>query len=203
MRAQASRWPREHTHRLLFSWCSLPRLWPVSQPSCQLKSCTGLGSKRNSRLSVTALQGWVSEAGADHAQRRKFSLSALTGLGLAGWLIIASLGPWAGTLLFGSWPDFWTCFWFGLSFLLVCVTTSTGAHWLVPAKRMPIVFSSTIAGAVVGLPAMVILAHLLGGQGGALGLVLGEVAVTAIQMRAIVSLLRDKTPEDKTEDISS
>jgi O-antigen/teichoic acid export membrane protein len=152
-----------------------------------------------------SLQGWVSEFGADHRERRKFSLMALTGLGLAGWLIMALLGPWASTLLFGAAlaADFWTCFWFGLSFLLVCVTTSTGAHWLVPAKRMRVVFSSTIAGAVVGLPAMMILSTLMGGQGGALGLVIGEIAVTAIQVRAILQLHRNKTPDSNVEEVSS
>lgn len=152
-----------------------------------------------------SLQGWVSEFGADHKHRRKFSLMALTGLGLAGWLIMTLVGPWASALLFGAAlaADFWTCFWFGLSFLLVCVTTSTGAHWLVPAKRMRVVFSSTITGAVVGLPAMIILSGLMGGAGGALGLAIGEIAVTAIQLRAVLQLLQDKAPEDRTEEVPS
>ncbi|UUL77758.1 polysaccharide biosynthesis C-terminal domain-containing protein [Pseudarthrobacter sp. Fe7] len=152
-----------------------------------------------------SLQGWVNEFGSDHKERRRFSLLVLSGLGAAGWLILSLLGPWVSTVLFGPAlaADFWTCFWFGLSFLLVCVTTSTGAHWLVPAKQMRVVFSSTIAGAVVGLPAMVILAHLMGGQGGALGLVAGEIAVTAIQLRAIIRLMREPSPKDRTEDIPS
>lgn len=151
-----------------------------------------------------SLQGWVSEYGADHSARRRFSLLALSGLGASGWLILAVLGPWASSLLFGPAlaADFWTCFWFGLSFLLVCVTTSTGAHWLVPAKRMRVVFVSTIVGAVVGLPAMIFLSMVMGGQGGALGLVIGEVAVTAIQARAILQLLRDRKPDDKVEGAS-
>lgn len=151
-----------------------------------------------------SLQGWVSEFGTDHRQRRKFSLVALSGLGTAGWLIMALLGPWASTLLFGPAlaADFWTCFWFGLSFLLVCVTTSTGAHWLVPAKQMRVVFTSTIAGAVVGLPAMIVLAGLMGGQGGALGLAIGEILVTAIQFAAVLRLIRAKAPEDKVEGLT-
>lgn len=152
-----------------------------------------------------SLQGWVSEHGTDHRHRRKFSLMALTGLGLAGWLILSLLGPFVSERLFGAEraADFWTCFWFGLSFLLVCVTTSTGAHWLVPAKRMKAVFASTITGAVVGLPAMAILSSLMGVQGGALGLAIGEVAVTLIQLRAIVQLLGDKAPEDRNEEVPS
>ncbi|WP_285240739.1 polysaccharide biosynthesis C-terminal domain-containing protein [Pseudarthrobacter sp. MEB009] len=142
-----------------------------------------------------SLQGWVSEHGGDHTRRRVFSLRALTGLGLAGWALLALLGPWVSFMLFPKVPaDFWTCFWFGLSFFLVCVTTSTGAHWLVPAKKMRVVFYSTIVGAVLGLPAMIILSGLMGGQGGALGLVIGEVAVTVIQLLAILRLVRGEAP---------
>lgn len=140
-----------------------------------------------------SLQGWVSDFAGNHARRRKYSLIALSGLGLVGWLLLSVAGPWATALLFSEElsADYGTCFWFGLSFFLVCVTSSTGAHWLVPAKRMRTVLSSTIAGAVVGVPAMVILAGLMGGQGGALGLALGEIVVTAIQMRVVMQLLKD------------
>lgn len=152
-----------------------------------------------------SLQGWVNEFGSDHKERRRFSLLALSVLGAAGWLILSLLGPWVSATIFGAAyaAEFWTCFWFGLSFLLVCVTTSTGAHWLVPAKQMRVVFSSTITGALVGLPAMVILAHLMGGPGGALGLAVGEIAVTLIQLRAIMRLLRETSPKDRTEEIPS
>ncbi len=152
-----------------------------------------------------SLQGWVSDFDADHAKRRKYSLMALSGLGLAGWLILAIAGPWASSLLFSDVlaADFWTCFWFGLSFFLVCVTTSTGAHWLVPAKRMRAVLTSTIAGAAVGVPAMFILTAFMGGQGGALGLALGEIVVTAIQIRVILTLLKDPDVNSTAKTVTS
>lgn len=152
-----------------------------------------------------SLQGWVSDFGADHASRRKYSLMALSGLGLAGWLVLSVAGPWASSLLFSEAlaADFWTCFWFGLSFFLVCVTTSTGAHWLVPAKRMRTVLTSTIAGAAVGVPAMFILASLMGGQGGALGLALGEVVVTAIQVFVVLRLLKDPEAKRAAKQVTS
>jgi hypothetical protein len=140
-----------------------------------------------------SLQGWVSDFGADHARRRKYSLIALSGLGAAGWIVLSVAGPWVSSLLFSEAlaASFWTCFWFGLSFLLVCVTTSTGAHWLVPAKRMRTVLTSTIAGAVVGVPAMIVLSALMGGPGGGLGLALGEIVVTVIQLRVVLRMLSD------------
>ncbi|MDQ0673458.1 O-antigen/teichoic acid export membrane protein [Pseudarthrobacter siccitolerans] len=152
-----------------------------------------------------SLQGWVSDFAGDHARRRKYSLIALSGLGLMGWLLLAVAGPWATALLFSEalTADFWTCFWFGLSFLLVCVTSSTGAHWLVPAKRMRTVLSSTVSGAVVGVPAMIILTGLFGGQGGALGLALGEIVVTAIQMRVVLHLLREPESDSASKQAAS
>lgn len=152
-----------------------------------------------------SLQGWVSDFDGDHARRRKYSLYALSGLGIVGWLLLAVAGPWATALLFSE-PlaaDFWTCFWFGLSFLLVCVTTSTGAHWLVPAKRMRTVLTSTIAGAVVGVPAMIILAASMGGQGGALGLALGEIVVTVVQLRVVFRLLKDPDANNAAKQVAS
>ncbi|WP_457950670.1 lipopolysaccharide biosynthesis protein [Pseudarthrobacter sp. alpha12b] len=151
-----------------------------------------------------SLQGWVSEFGGDHARRRKYSLIALSGLGIVGWLVLALAGPWATSLLFSAAlaADFWTCFWFGLSFLLVCVTSSTGAHWLVPANRMRTVLTSTISGALVGVPAMIILAGLMGGPGGALGLALGEIVVTAIQMRIVLRMLRDPDVNSATKQVA-
>ena len=152
-----------------------------------------------------SLQGWVSEFGSDHSRRRKLSLVALSGLGAVGWLLLAFAGPWATALLFSE-PlaaDFWTCFWFGLSFLLVCVTTSTGAHWLVPAKRMRTVLTSTVSGALVGIPAMIILAGLMGGTGGALGLAVGEIVVTVIQMRVVLVLLRHPDSDNCSQRVAS
>jgi O-antigen/teichoic acid export membrane protein len=152
-----------------------------------------------------SLQGWVSEFGGDHARRRKLSLAALSGLGAVGWLLLAVAGPWASALLFSAplAPGFWTCFWFGLSFLLVCVTSSTGPHWLVPAKRMRAVLTSTVSGALVGIPAMIILAGLMGEAGGALGLALGEIVVTVIQLRVVLRLLRQPDADNSSQQVAS
>jgi hypothetical protein len=50
---------------------------------------------------------------------------------------------------------------------------------------------------------MMILSSLMGGQGGALGLVIGEIAVTAIQVRAILQLHRNKAPDSNVEEVPS
>jgi O-antigen/teichoic acid export membrane protein len=147
-----------------------------------------------------SLQGWVAEVGSDHARRRRFSLIALTSLGVVGWAGFSFLGPLATRLLFGEAiaANFATCFWFGASFLLVCITTSTGAHWLVPLGRMKIVFWSTIAGAAVGLPAILFLSITMQGTGGAMGLTIGELVVTAIQVIALLPSRRRRKLQEAT-----
>ena len=140
----------------------------------------------------SSLQGWVAEIDSDHVKRRKFSLLCHAVLGLAGLAGFALLGPFVTQILFGTAlaADFATCFWFGLAFLFISVNTSTGSHWLVPMGRIRAVFWSTVAGAAVGLPAMLALSISLQGAGGALGLAIGEFVVCAVQAIALLGLMR-------------
>lgn len=134
-----------------------------------------------------SLQGWVAEIGSNHAKRRKFSLLSHILLGLCGLLGLSLVGPLATRLLFGDVlaADSATCAWLGLAFFFVSLNTSTGSHWLVPMGRIRVVFWSTVAGASVGLPAMMFLAWRMEGAGGALGLAIGEFVVCAVQCAAI------------------
>lgn len=136
----------------------------------------------------SSLQGWVAEIDGDQLKRRKFSLLSHTILGIAGLAGFALLGPFVTQLLFGP-PlaaDLATCLWFGVAFLFVSINTSTGSHWLVPAGRIRAVFWSTVAGAAIGLPAMLFLSTLMQGAGGALGLAIGEFVVCAVQGVALL-----------------
>lgn len=140
-----------------------------------------------------SLQGWVAEVDGDHSKRRKFSLLSHTLLGLAGLAGFSFLGPLLTQILFGQAlaADFATCFWFGIAFLFVSINTSTGSHWLVPAGRIRDVLWSTVAGAAIGLPAMVVLSSQMQGAGGALGLAIGEFVVCAVQGVAIIRVFRN------------
>ena len=136
----------------------------------------------------SSLQGWVAEIEGDHLKRRKFSLLSHTVLGVTGLAGLSLLGPVVTRLLFGQ-PlaaDLATCFWFGMAFLFISINTSTGSHWLVPTGRIRAVFWSTVAGATVGLPAMLVLSTFMQGAGGALGLAIGEFVVCAVQGAALL-----------------
>lgn len=140
-----------------------------------------------------SLQGWVAEHGARTRERMKFSLLSHGILGVLGLLIIVIFGPPATRLIFGDSvaADLPTCFWFGLAFLFVSLNTATGAHILVPLGRIRAVLCSTVAGAGIGLPAMVILGQTMQGTGAAVGLAIGELVVCCVQGAAIIRLQKN------------
>lgn len=145
-------------------------------------------------MAITALgnslQGWVAERGADRARRIAFSVLCHFALGLGGLAVFAALGPWLSAVTFGDAvaADWGTCVWLGVATLLVSINTSLGAHGLVPLGRVRVVFRSTIAGAVIGLPLMAYLAYVFGAAGCAAGLAIGELVVAVMQAWALARL---------------
>ncbi|WLQ07123.1 hypothetical protein [Arthrobacter oryzae] len=136
-------------------------------------------------------QGWVSAHSVGAVRSRMLvAVSAHALLGLLGFFAIATAGNPATAALFG--PSLaastMTSFWYGLAFLAVAINTSTGLHILVPTKHTSMVFWSTVCGAAVGIPAMAYFSSVSGGEGGALGLALGEVAVCLVQFVCILWL---------------
>lgn len=137
---------------------------------------------RFSLMAVVAVgntfQGWVAEHPFPASKRRmQLSLAALGGLGVMGGAALAVLGPWATGLLFGAElsASGATSAWYGLAFLGICLSTSLGRHVLVPLGYTHRLFLATVIGAVVGLPAMALLARSFGAAGGAAGYAASEV----------------------------
>lgn len=139
-----------------------------------------------------SLQGWVAEHGAETRDRMRFSLMSHGALGILGLLTMVVVGPTATKLMFGDSvsADLPTCFWFGLSFLFVSLNTAMGAHILVPLGKVRAVLWSTVAGAVVGLPAMIVFSQGMQGTGAALGLAIGELIVCIVQGVTIIQFRR-------------
>jgi O-antigen/teichoic acid export membrane protein len=137
-------------------------------------------------------QGWVTGQGVGPVKRRMLiAISAHCLLGLLGLLAMATAGSIATAALFGPTvaATSTTSFWYGIAFLAVAVNTSTGLHILVPTGHTSMVFWSTVVGAGVGIPAMAYFSSAYGGEGGALGLALGEISVCLVQF-ACISWLR-------------
>lgn len=141
----------------------------------------------------SSFQGWVAEDSPNRISRRmRISVYSHTGLGIVGFLAIASLGSPATKFLFGESvaADQLTAFFYGLAFLAVSVNTSTGRHILVPLGRVKMVLFSTTVGAIVGVICMVILGSAFGGAGGAAGLAAGELSVCLVQIIALIRARR-------------
>lgn len=142
---------------------------------------------------ANAFQSWTVEGElADRARRLRVALGAHVAVGVVGWAVLATLGPWVSGLLFGpavaaTAP---VCFWLGASFLLVSARISMTRHILVPAGRIHQVVVSTVAGAVIGIPAIAYLSWSIGPVGAALGLLLGELVATALVAVPAVGHLR-------------
>jgi O-antigen/teichoic acid export membrane protein len=143
-----------------------------------------------------AFQGWVAEVGKGERRRRmKVAVLSHTGLGLVGMLGLGILGPWFSALLFGSEVAATSavCWGYGAAFLAVSLNSALGKHVLVPLGRTRVVFWSTVVGASIGVPALAVLATLMGGAGGAWGLALGEWAVCLFQAVVLVRILTKGT----------
>ncbi len=132
---------------------------------------------------ANAFQSWTVEGPAhDRARRLRVALGAHVGVGLVGWAVLAALGPWASATLFGDEVTAArsACVWLGAAFVLVSARISMTRHVLVPAGRIRVVVVSTVAGALVGLVAIVSLTVALGPVGAAMGLTASEAVAAGI-----------------------
>lgn len=105
-----------------------------------------------------AFQGWVLEKDApDRPARHRLAITCHIGLGVAGGLGIALLGPWATGVVLG--PDVrattTTCVLFGIAFVCISSTTPFIRNVLIPHGRFRLVLAVTCSSAVVGLTIMI------------------------------------------------
>jgi len=142
---------------------------------------------------ANAFQSWTVEAGrAGRGRRLRFAVLAHGLLGVTGWLVFAVAGPWVSGLLFG--PQVRAtqavCFWLGAAFVLLSLRTAVVRLVLVPEGKVRIVFAATMAGTLVGIPAIVGLTSLVGPVGAAWALVLSEVVSAAVLASPTVREMR-------------
>ncbi|MGN6126009.1 MAG: polysaccharide biosynthesis protein, partial [Humibacter sp.] len=106
-----------------------------------------------------AFQAWVLDPAADDTRRRHgIAFAALGGLGAAGGVGIALLGPWATSLLFGAdvAADPADSALFGLAFLFISCATPLVRNILIPSGRYRLVLTATIVSASVGVSTMLV-----------------------------------------------
>ena len=127
-----------------------------------------------------AFQGWVLEPDVrDRPARHRLAVWSHVGLGLVGGAAFAALGPWVTGLLFGA--DVAAprdvCLWYGLAFLFLSASTPPIRNLLVPAGKVRLVLTWTLASAVVGLAFMVGAAVAGWSAGVAAGMALSELVL--------------------------
>lgn len=143
---------------------------------------------------VNAMQGWVAESG-DAVQRRKRGhrgLAVLAMIGIVGALAIWLAGPLATGILFGA-PlaiDGFTSLTVGVAFLAIALNSAIGRLLLVPLGAVAWVTWSTVVGAVLGIPGILVGTALFGVHGAASAFALSEIAVVLVQAGALAVLTR-------------
>lgn len=140
-----------------------------------------------------AFQSWTVEGGIGAlGGRLRRALRAHIVIGLLGWVVFAAAGPPVSALLFGPAVEAQraVCLWLGAAFMLASTRTSLTRHVLVPAGRIRVVFTSTVIGALVGIPLVAVLTWSLGPVGGALGVLVSEAVSTAILVPPAMHRLR-------------
>ncbi|MFB9645814.1 polysaccharide biosynthesis protein [Microbacterium terregens] len=148
-----------------------------------------------------AFQAWVLEPAApDRHRRHRLAIVSHVSLGVLGGLAIAALGPWATALLFGASvaaapvPSAL----FGVAFFFLSTTTPLIRNILIPSHKYRLVFTATIAAAVVGLATMI--AGSAAGSAGlvALGVAASEATAFAVLVIPAVRALRQMPEPDVT-----
>ncbi|MDQ0768572.1 O-antigen/teichoic acid export membrane protein [Pseudarthrobacter defluvii] len=152
------------------------------------------------RFAVTAfspvlqfVQGWIPDGGPEavgHRIRRASQLAPM--MGLLGGALLAAAGPWAAQLLVPGQNNFGFNLStpVGVSFAAVAVSQVIGLACLVPIGKARELASSTIVGALFGVPLILLGAVNFGVTGVVWGMALSEVAVAAFQIRVLRRHLR-------------
>ncbi|MBM0126854.1 hypothetical protein [Pimelobacter simplex] len=139
-----------------------------------------------------ALQGWVAVEPSARPRRFRIALAAHAALGLLGLLAFAVVGGPLTELLFGSdlrVPEDVSIA-LGLAFFFLSLNTSLGRHVLATSRRVRELLVSTVLGAAVGVPAVLLLSAAHGAAGGAVGLAGAEAVVCGYQAVVARALLR-------------
>lgn len=141
---------------------------------------------------TNAVQGWVAEDENPEVKLRRAarSITILAALGALGFAACSFLGPLATALLFGAnlAIDTPTAVAIGLAFFAIALNTGVGRLLLIPFGLVGWVTISTLIGAAVGVPGMIVGATSAGAAGAAFGFAISEVVVVVVQVIAFLAL---------------
>lgn len=133
---------------------------------------------------TNAFQGWVVDPDpVEAARRRGVALRIHLGVGITGAVAYTAAAPVVASLLFGAdlAPSYLLAAFYGATFAALAVASSLAQHFLVPAGQVRGVLTSTVLGAAVGVPAILLLSGQIGAAGAGAGLFLSEAVVLVTQ----------------------
>lgn len=141
----------------------------------------------------SAMQGWVGSALNREQRMGRVRLAILmnAGLGVVAALVFGFFGPFASQLVFSGSATIPPMFAWTLAgvVILVSVSRATGGIGLVALQRVDVIARSATAGAIVGVPTLLLGGLMLGPVGGALGELAAEGTVLAVQARGLRGIL--------------
>lgn len=143
------------------------------------------------------LQKWVLEAAWEQGRTRRHlvALALHFVVGIVGLLVLVILGPWLTAAFLGSAvappPSMFPAY--GVTYLIISLTTPLIRNVLVPANRNRVVLTAIISSACVGLPVMALLGATVGATAVVWGLAASEVVVlTIVGIAATKEILRQR-----------
>ncbi|WP_292700437.1 hypothetical protein [Microbacterium sp. 69-10] len=138
----------------------------------------------------SAMQGWIGSSPERGERRRRVRLAVMINatFGAIAAIAFGVAAPLASSLIFtGSAtipsPLAWS---FAIVVTLVATSRATGSIALVSIRRIDVIARSASAGALVGVPAILLGGLVLGPVGGVLGEVAAEGTVLAVQARGLL-----------------
>lgn len=157
--------------------------------------------ERLQRMTLTVLQsvpnfmqGWVGRAPDRVLRLRRATRSILLNaiMGAAAGAVFAALAPWVSSVLFSGvvTVSFTLSALGGCMIFIVCVSRATGNIALVALRNIRAISLSALAGALVGVPAILLLAFHFGPLGALLGEIAAEATVLLIQLSAVRRALK-------------
>jgi hypothetical protein len=143
-----------------------------------------------------ALQGWVGKPGDPRERLRRAWLAILINLAVgavAGATFALAAPALSGLVFSGVAPvPLELSSLSGVLILIVSASRATGQIMLVALNRIHVVAVSALAGGIVGVPAILFFASLLGTSGGLVGEICAELAVLVVQVLGIRRAMRSR-----------
>ncbi|MFC8522016.1 hypothetical protein [Pseudarthrobacter sp. NPDC057230] len=153
------------------------------------------------------MQGWVGKPGTRVAKRSRINSAVLynAGLGVVAGVAYSFMAPAVAAFVFsGVAPiPFEVACLGGVLIFFVSTSRATGGLALVSLRKIHVIAWSALAGSVIGVPAIFVLARYYGPAGGVLGEVIAELVVLCVQLVTFATSGKRDAQADRVDGTSA